>query len=146
MQSIATAAGYMTAPLISSLAAYMMVTGNVIPMMTTMIWIIALAVLGVLFAFPLKRRFINDEQHPFPEGRAAGVVMDALHTGDATAGLLKAKILVVTGGLAALLKVAQSEAITKKLQADLPDTCRSISTTGSTSSRRRRSAGSICGS
>ncbi len=33
MQSIATAAGYMTAPMISSLAAYMMVTGQVIPMM-----------------------------------------------------------------------------------------------------------------
>ncbi|MBI3201102.1 MAG: OPT/YSL family transporter [Myxococcales bacterium] len=116
MQSIATSAGYMTAPMISSLAAYMMVTGKVIPMMTTMIWITAVAILGVLFAFPLKRRFINDEQLPFPEGRAAGVVMDALHSGDAKAGLLKAKILVVTGGLAALLKVAQSEAIMKKLK------------------------------
>ncbi len=116
MQSIATSAGYMTAPMISSLAAYMMVTGKVIPMMTTMIWITAVAILGVLFAFPLKRRFINDEQLPFPEGRAAGVVMDALHSGDAKAGMLKAKILVVTGGLAALLKVAQSEAITKKLK------------------------------
>lgn len=31
MQSIATSAGYMTAPLISSLAAYMAVTGKVIP-------------------------------------------------------------------------------------------------------------------
>src|SRR5579872_7449998 len=31
MQSIATAAGYMTSPLISSLAAYMLVTGYVIP-------------------------------------------------------------------------------------------------------------------
>ena len=30
-QSIATAAGYMTAPLISSLAAYMMVTGRIVP-------------------------------------------------------------------------------------------------------------------
>ena len=106
MQSIATSAGYMTAPMISSLAAYMMVTGKVIPMMTTMIWITVVAILGVLFAFPLKRRFINDEQLPFPEGRAAGVVMDALHSGDAKAGMLKAKILVVTGGLAALLKVA----------------------------------------
>ena len=72
MQSIATAAGYMTAPLISSLAAYMIVTDTVIPMGTTMIWIIALALLGVLFAFPLKRRFINDEQHPFPGGPGRG--------------------------------------------------------------------------
>ncbi|MEZ4222831.1 MAG: OPT family oligopeptide transporter [Polyangiaceae bacterium] len=116
MQSIATAAGYMTAPMISSLGAYMVVTNKVVPMGTTMIWITVIALLGVLFAFPLKRRFINDEQLPFPEGRAAGIVMDALHSGDAKAGLLKAKILVVTGGLAALAKVGQSEAIMHKLK------------------------------
>jgi len=116
MQSIATAAGYMTAPLISSLAAYMMVTNQVIPMMHTLIWIVVIAILGVLFAFPLKRRYINDEQHPFPEGRAAGIVMDALHTGDAASGLLKAKLLAVTGGVAALLKLMQSEAIMTKFR------------------------------
>ena len=32
MQSIATSAGYMTAPMMASLPAYMMVTGQVIPM------------------------------------------------------------------------------------------------------------------
>src|SRR5690606_19590198 len=115
MQSIATAAGYMTGPLISSIAAYMMVTNVVIPMATTWIWIVVLGILGVLFAFPLKRRFINDEQHPFPEGRAAGVVMDALHTGDAKEGLLKAKILAITAGAASLLKTLQSDKITETL-------------------------------
>ena len=29
----------------------------------------------------MKRRFINEDQLPFPEGRAAGVVLDALYTG-----------------------------------------------------------------
>jgi OPT family oligopeptide transporter len=113
MQSIATAAGYMTSPLISSLAAYMMVTGYVIPMWQLMSWVMILAVLGVLFAFPFKRRFINDEQQPFPEGRAAGIVMDSLHHGDAASGLLKAKLLVSFGGLAALVKLLQAESITK---------------------------------
>ena len=55
--------------------------------------------LGVLFAFPLKRRFINDEQHPFPEGRAAGIVMDSLHEGHGGDGMLKAKLLAISGGL-----------------------------------------------
>src|SRR6516162_8962001 len=68
MQSIATAAGYMTSPLISSLAAYMMVTGHVIPLWHVMALMVSLAVLGVLFAFPFKRRFINDEQQPFRRG------------------------------------------------------------------------------
>ncbi|MBN1591528.1 MAG: OPT/YSL family transporter [Pirellulales bacterium] len=115
MQSIATAAGYMSAPMISSLAAYMMITGEVIPMWVTAVWIVAIAGLGVLFAFPLKRRFINDEQHPFPEGRAAGIVMDALHTGDARDGLFKAKLLVVCGGASALIKLMSSKAIMAKL-------------------------------
>lgn len=116
MQSIATAAGYMTSPMISSLAAYMLVTNKPLPMMTTMLWIISIAVLGVLFAFPLKRRFINDEQHPFPEGRAAGVVMDALHSGDAADGLLKAKILITTGTVSAIVKLMSSQPIMEKIK------------------------------
>jgi uncharacterized oligopeptide transporter (OPT) family protein len=72
MQSVATSAGYMTAPLVSSMPAYMLVTQQPIPMMHTLVWIILLSLLGVFFAFPLKKRFINDEQLPFPEGYAAG--------------------------------------------------------------------------
>jgi len=116
MQSVATAAGYMTAPLISSLAAYMLVTQSVIPMPITVAWMIAISVLGVLFAFPLKRRFINDEQHPFPEGRAAGIVMDALHTSDAREGLFKARVLVVAGALSALAKFMQSHDLMARLK------------------------------
>jgi len=116
MQSIATAAGYMTSPMISSLAAYMLVTNQPLPMLTTMVWISSIAILGVLFAFPLKRRFINDEQHPFPEGRAAGVVMDALHSGDAAEGLLKAKILISTGAFSALVKIMSSHPIMEKIK------------------------------
>src|SRR4051812_7155924 len=115
MQSIATAAGYMTSPLISSLAAYMMVTGHVLPMYQTMLWMILLALLGVLFAFPFKRRFINDEQQPFPEGRAAGIVMDSLHHGEAESGMLKAKLLLGFSALAALVKLGQSEKIMERL-------------------------------
>ncbi|MCA9606488.1 MAG: OPT/YSL family transporter [Myxococcales bacterium] len=115
MQSIATSAGYMTAPLISSLTAYMWVTNTQIPMWQCWLWIVSIGVLGVLFAFPLKRRFINDEQHPFPEGRAAGVVMDALYEGDEAAGLLKGKILAITSGAAALLTILKSDKITERL-------------------------------
>ncbi len=111
MQSIATSAGYMTAPMISSLTAYMWVTETQIPMWQVWIWIVVVGILGVLFAFPLKRRFINDEQHPFPEGRAAGVVMDALHEGDAADGLLKGKILAICGGAASLIAFMKSDKI-----------------------------------
>ncbi|MDB5345208.1 MAG: hypothetical protein JWP89_3585 [Schlesneria sp.] len=116
MQSIATSAGYMTAPLISSLTAYMIVNKVMIPWWQIILWNISLSILGVLFAFPMKRRFINDEQHPFPEGRAAGVVMDTLHSSDASVGLLKAKILGVAAGTAAFIKFLQSEGIQTWIQ------------------------------
>ena len=92
-QSIATAAGYMVAPMISSLAAYMLVTGRIIPWWQMIVWMSVVSIIGVLIAFPMKRRFINEEQMPFPEGRACGVVLDALYTGSASAGMFKAKLL-----------------------------------------------------
>lgn len=116
MQSIATSAGYMTAPLISSLTAYMIVNGRLIPWWQIIAWNSAISVLGVLFAFPMKRRFINDEQHPFPEGQAAGVVMDTLHSSDAAVGMFKAKVLGVSAGLAAFIKFLQAEGIQEWLQ------------------------------
>lgn len=109
MQSIATSAGYMTAPLTSSLAAYMIVNKVIIPWWQIIVWNISISILGVLFAFPMKRRFINDEQHPFPEGQAAGVVMDSLHSSDASVGLFKAKVLAYAAGGAAIIKFLQWE-------------------------------------
>lgn len=111
MQSIATSAGYMTAPMMASIPAYMMVTGQVIPMWQTFWWIIVLAILGVLFAFPLKKRFINEEQLPFPEGYAAGVVLDNLHSDEGKEGIFKAKLLMGGAGLSALIETMKNEAV-----------------------------------
>lgn len=116
MQSIATSAGYMTMPLASSIPAYMLVTGQVIPALHTGIWIALVAVLGVLFAFPLKRRFINDEQLPFPEGYAAAVVMDNLHSEQGGQGLFKAKLLAIGGALSALIQILREEAVMRALR------------------------------
>ena len=115
-QSIATAAGYMITPMISSLAAYMLVTGKVIPWWQMMIWSMVVAILGVLVAFPMKRRFINEEQLPFPEGRAAGVVLDALYTGDAAVGMYKAKLLAYSALLAGFYEFIKSDGWMKLLQ------------------------------
>ena len=116
MQSIATSAGYMTAPLISSMAAYMAVTGKVVPWQHTMIWLIVLGILGVLFAFPLKRRFINDEQLPFPEGFAAGVVMDNLHSGEGQEGIFKAKLLASGGLVSAAIETLRNAKVMEALR------------------------------
>jgi uncharacterized oligopeptide transporter (OPT) family protein len=116
MQSIATSAGYMTAPMMASMPAYMMVTGQVVPMWHTFWWIVCLSLLGVLFAFPLKKRFINDEQLPFPEGRAAGIVLSNLHADQGNDGIFKAKLLMVGAGLSALIETMRSEKVMEAMR------------------------------
>ncbi|RYE76889.1 MAG: hypothetical protein EOO80_12025, partial [Oxalobacteraceae bacterium] len=115
-QSISTAAGYVVMPLISSLGAYMMVTGKIIPWWQMMIWMIVVSVLGVLVAFPMKRRFINEEQLPFPEGRACGVVLDSLYTGEGGEGMYKAALLAKVAGAAAVYQAIVSDGWMKLLQ------------------------------
>jgi len=115
-QSIATAAGYMTQPLIASLTAYMLVTGRIIPWWQMLVWMVTVALLGVLVAFPLKRRFINQDQLPFPEGRACGVVLDALYTGGAAAGIFRARLLALTALGAGVYQLVISDGWMKLLQ------------------------------
>jgi uncharacterized oligopeptide transporter (OPT) family protein len=109
MQSIATSAGYANAALFSSFAAFTMVERHIVPIYEVFIWLSILAVIGVLFAFVLKKRCINDEQLPFPDGMAAGVVMTALHESDEKEGLFKAKLLTSFGALAAFLELGRDE-------------------------------------
>ena len=115
LQTMASSAGYVIAPLIASMAAYMMVTNVVIDWWKMILWLIGLSLLGVLVAVPFKRRFINDEQLPFPEGRAAGMVLNALHSKKSDKSLLSAKLLIWSGVLAVLLKLAQSHKIMERI-------------------------------
>ena len=115
-QSIATAAGYVVTPLTSSLAAYMLVTGKIVPWWQMIVWMVVISIIGVLLAFPMKRRFINEEQLPFPEGRACGVVLDALYTGAAASGMFKAKLLGFTALFTGLYQVIVSDGWMKLLQ------------------------------
>ncbi len=115
-QSIATAAGYMTGPLISGIAAYMWITNETIPWWQLMAFMVILSFLGVLVAFPMKRRFINDEQQPFPEGRAAGVVLDTLYTSAAAVGLFKARALAFAAGIAGVVTFLSGESYQKLIQ------------------------------
>lgn len=117
-QSIATAAGYMTGPLVSGLAAYMWVQNALIPWWQMMAFMVTLSLLGVVVAFPMKRRFINDEQQPFPEGAACGVVLDALYTSEATSGsgMYKAKVLSWSAAIAGFIGVISGTNIMTWLQ------------------------------
>jgi uncharacterized oligopeptide transporter (OPT) family protein len=108
-QSIATSAGYVNAPLTAAFVAYIVMTGHILPGWQMIVWMIIVSVIGVLIAFPMKRRFINEDQLPFPEGRACGVVLDSLYTGHAASGLFKAKLLAVTAGITAVWELLVSD-------------------------------------
>lgn len=115
-QSIASAAGYMIMPLIGIMPAYMLVTDRLIPWWQMMAWNCVMSLLGVLFAFPLKRRFINEDQMPFPEGRASGVVLDTLYQTGSDKGMVQARVLTVTAALAATLQFLISDGWQRLLQ------------------------------
>ncbi len=79
-QAVASAAGYATgSALVSSQGAYLLLTGHHPPGWTLLAWTFLLSALGVLFAVPLKRQFIDREQLPFATGTAAALTVRALH-------------------------------------------------------------------
>ena len=118
-QSIATSAGYMTGPLISGMAAYMWIQNTIIPWWQMAAFNVVLSLLGVLVAFPMKRRFINDEQLPFPEGQACGVVLDTLYHGDGQAGMRQARALVTAGLVAGAIEALKGVNLMGLLQKGL---------------------------
>jgi uncharacterized oligopeptide transporter (OPT) family protein len=149
VQSIATAAGYMTGPLISALMAYMFVTNTVLEWHKLLLWNVLASILGVLVAFPMKRRFINDEQQPFPEGRAVGVVLDSLYPdapvggtknfvngqpaaptaakeGGIDAGVFKAKALAVAAAIGAGLQMLYAASYMAVVQISILGTAKSL--------------------
>ena len=102
MQSTASAAGYSTGTtLVSAFAAFILITGQQLPLGLTFAWVFCLAVLGVTMAIPMKRQMINVEQLRFPSGVAAAETLKALHS-KGEGGMRAAKALGIAGLLAGL--------------------------------------------
>jgi uncharacterized oligopeptide transporter (OPT) family protein len=103
MQSVASAAGYMTGGgTVAAIPALMMMTGKPMGGMQMFVWITTIALLGVVMAIPMKQQMINVEQLRFPTGVAAAETLLALHgeEGDAAG---KAKILGWSGVIGAVV-------------------------------------------
>lgn len=101
MQSVASAAGYMTGGgTVAAIPALMMITGQPMGGVQMFVWITTIALLGVVMAIPMKQQMINIEQLRFPTGVAAAETLRALHgaEGDAAG---KASVLGWSGFLGA---------------------------------------------
>ena len=109
-QTAASAAAYMSsAGLVSSIPALTMLRADgtiTIPELTGLrltAWLLAISVLGVVVAIPLKRSLINAEQLKFPSGVQCAETIKAMHAAGEE-GMQKARALVSTGVFAAAVK------------------------------------------
>jgi uncharacterized oligopeptide transporter (OPT) family protein len=85
-QAVASAAGYATgSALVSYQGAWLLMTGHHPPGWTLLAWTLLLSALGVFFAVPLKRQFVDREQLPFATGTAAALTVRALEATSAGA-------------------------------------------------------------
>jgi uncharacterized oligopeptide transporter (OPT) family protein len=86
MQSVASAAGYMTGGgTAAAIPALMMVNHASIPGHVMFLWITTVAMLGVFMAIPMKRQMINQEGLKFPSGIAAAETLRGLYPAEAAA-------------------------------------------------------------
>ncbi len=86
MQSVASAAGYMTGGgTVAAIPALMLATHTVIPWYVIFLWISTVAMMGVFMAIPMKRQMINQEGLKFPSGIAAAETLRSLHPDEAEA-------------------------------------------------------------
>ena len=105
MSSAASAAGYMSsAGLVSAIPALYLTTGRVLEWWEMGLWLIALSMLGVFMAIPLKRQLINIDQLPFPSGIATAETLASMH-GAGGEAVVKARSLfwaALLGGIVAV--------------------------------------------
>lgn len=126
MGSVASAAGYMTGGgNMAAIPALILMTGDRPSTGWMILWVGAIALLGVFAAIPMKRQLINIEALPFPTGIATAETLESLHAKEATAaghemapptkdapkddvsGMEKARILARTGIIGAVVAVAR---------------------------------------
>jgi uncharacterized oligopeptide transporter (OPT) family protein len=115
MQSVASAAGYMTGGgTVAAIPALMMITGETMDPWSMFFWISMIAMLGVVMAIPMKQQMINVEQLRFPTGTAAAETLRALHAHGDEAENKQAKFLTwagVSGAILAFLRDAHGRFI-----------------------------------
>ena len=120
MQSVASAAGYMTGGgTVAAIPAMMMITGEPMEGFRMFLWISAIAFLGVIMAIPMKQQMINVEQLRFPSGIAAAETLKALHA-EGSGGAAQARLLFWTASIGAAMNFL-IEAKAKWIPVNLPD-------------------------
>jgi uncharacterized oligopeptide transporter (OPT) family protein len=99
-QAAGSTAGYMASStgLLSAIPA-MMLLGHNVPAFSIILWGCVVTVLGILFAVPLRRQYVEIEKLRFPTGTATAETILAM-AGDAAEALSKSRALLWSGIIA----------------------------------------------
>lgn len=105
-QTAGSAAGYMSsaAGLVSAIPALMML-GTTVPPGYLVLWALGVAFLGVFFAVPLRRQYVEVERLRFPTGTAAAETILAMYS-EAGEAVMKARVLLCSALAAALFTLS----------------------------------------
>lgn len=105
-QTAGSAAGYMSsaAGLVSAIPALMML-GTTVPPGYLVLWALGVAFLGVFFAVPLRRQYVEVERLRFPTGTAAAETILAMYS-EAGEAVMKARVLLFSALAAALFTLS----------------------------------------
>ncbi|MDI1443141.1 OPT family oligopeptide transporter [Polyangium sp. 6x1] len=107
MQTAASAAAALAGSgMVTTMPTLMILTKRRLSLLEITAWLVSAALLGVLFAVPLKRQMINRENLKFPSGIAAAQTTLALHR-EGESGAQKAVALLSATGIAAVLTLAR---------------------------------------
>ncbi len=110
MQSTASAAGSSTGgTLATAIGALLLLGGDAerLGWVPVAVWVLLVAMLGVLLAVPMKRQMINVEQLAFPSGIAAAETLRSLYAAGRES-VLKARALLVSLGTGAAVGVLRA--------------------------------------
>lgn len=102
VQTAGSAAGYMSsaAGLLAAIPA-MNLLGHEIPWHMLILWSLGVAFLGVFYAVPMRRQFVEVDKLRFPTGTATAQTIMAMFS-EASEALAKARVLLIAGVAAGL--------------------------------------------
>ncbi len=105
-QAAGSTAGHMAsaAGLLSAIPAMMML-GQTVPPLTVMLWAMVVSLLGIFFAVPLRRQFVEIEKLKFPTGTATAETILAM-VSEGSEALAKSRALIWSAVFAGLFTLA----------------------------------------
>lgn len=101
------AASISSAGLVAPIPAWTMITGEELPYMALVVWVLAVSLIGVLVGIAVRRQLIEVDKLPFPGGLATGQTLKEMYASGAEAAV-RVRLLLAGMGAGAISKIVAS--------------------------------------